>query len=612
MRYPATRRARKLAGADNSRLVALLGIGAALLVPLLVLDLALIVQLIVSRGSHEVPADWVLGPWVNSKLVEWPLFDNHEFTLVVLVVAGALIAIVECAAMVFLQKAVQRQASRVSSQLREAVHRQTFLLGPHDLLGAARSRPEELFVDATNAVRRGLAVRWHVLPRALVTLICFTVLSLAVNFWFTLLAGMLALCTVRWYDHMQQRANEQEEQWRGESNSLQAGLLRTLRLARLRVGYDLDEPASDTFAKELQPLEHAEFKLDTARALIGPLFFLSSLLAAAFLLFVVGLGDAVRGVTGQPQQFTISGTIFIAAAFACAFFSARQLHDLRFTLATTERAAAEVFAFLDRTPTVHQSDDAERLDRLGQKISLEGVTLANREGRRLLDEVSLDLPAGKLLAVLASDSQTPLALGGLLVRFYDPSGGRVLFDGHDIRQAVLDTVRGQALLVPHEGLVFPGSVATNVMCGQNGFTALQVSDALKRARVFDFAQQLPDREATELCAFDERLTPAHAFRLGLARALVREPSLIVVDEPGGEWPDEIAREHNEAIREAKRNATVVIAPAQIETLRTVDTVYLFHQGKLHDQGTHAELLQRSELYRHIIYVRFNEFRGEVE
>ena len=603
MRYSALQRAQQFGAPHRSaRLIPLLGIGAALLMPLLVLDLALTVQLIVSRDGREAPTDWVLGPWVEGKIIEWPFLGTPQLCLVVLVLVGAALAVLECVALVILQQFVERRAAHVGSQLRLAIHRQTFLLGPHELLGVARSKPEQLFAETTNAVCRGLALRWNMLPRTFVTIGCLLILAASVNFWLTLLVCLLALCTVRWYGKTQRYATAQEQLWRARAETLRDALLRTLSLARLRAGYDLDEQSQEPFAAQLQPLAAAELRLNTARALIGPMFFGCSLLATAFLLFVVGMS----------QHLTVAGTVLITAALIAVFVETHQLAELRAVLATADTAAAQLFVFLDRTPGVHESHDAVRLERLSQELALDHVTLANRNGCRLLDDVSLKLPTDRLLAVLASDSETPLALGGLLVRFYDPAAGRVLFDGQDIRQAVLDTVRGQALLVPREGLVFAGSVTENVICGHNGFTALEVNDALKRARVFDFEQQLPAGEATQLAAFDDRIPNPYAFRLGLARALVRDPSLIVLDEPSGEWSEDVAREHHEAILEARRNATVVVVPSQLDTLRNVDGIYLFHHGKLHDHGTHAELLQRSELYRHIIYVRFNPFRGEVD
>lgn len=603
MRYSALQRAQQIGETNRSaRLVGLLGVGAALLMPLLVLDLALIVQLIVSRDGRDGPTDWVLGPWVDGKIVPWPFFGTHEQCLVVLVLVGASLAVLECVVLVILQHAVARRAVRVGSQLRLAIHQQTFLLGPHELLGVARTRPEQLFSEATGEICRALAMRWRILPQSVVTIGCLSLLAAAVNFWLTLLACLLALCTVRWYGKAQRNAAEQEQFWRTRAETLQNALRQTLSLARLRAGYHLDQQSPEQFAAQLQPLEAAELRYHTTRALIRPMLLLCSLLATAFLLFVVGMS----------QQFTVAGTAFITAAFIAVFVESRRLVELRRALDTADEAARELFVFLDRTPAVHESPNATRLNRLHRELALERVTLANRDGRRLLDDVSLQLPADSLLAVLASDSETPLALGGLLVRFYDPAAGRVFFDGQDIRQAVLDTVRGQALFVPREGLVFAGSVAENVMCGHNGFTSLQVTDALKRARLYEFGESLPEGLATQLAAFDQRVPNPYAFRLGLARALVRDPSLIILDEPPGEWSDEINREHDEAVREARRNATVIVVPSHLGTLRQVDRIFLFHHGKLHDQGKHSELLQRSELYRHIIYVRFNAFRGDVE
>jgi ABC-type multidrug transport system fused ATPase/permease subunit len=107
------------------------------------------------------------------------------------------------------------------------------------------------------------------------------------------------------------------------------------------------------------------------------------------------------------------------------------------------------------------------------------------------------------------------------------------------------------------------------------------------------------------------LDASQAFRIGLARALVREPSLIVLAEPEGAIDAASAGEIDDALRKITESATLIILPRRVETIRAADRVYLFHDGKLHAEGTHTELIGQSELYRHVIYLRFNPFRDQV-
>jgi ABC-type multidrug transport system fused ATPase/permease subunit len=227
-----------------------------------------------------------------------------------------------------------------------------------------------------------------------------------------------------------------------------------------------------------------------------------------------------------------------------------------------------------------------------------------------LEDVTLQIPAGRQVTVVASDPQTPPAVAGLFVRFYDPAAGQVLFDHHDIRRATLDTIRGQTALVFKDGLLFPGTILQNITCGDSGFTSVQVNDAVKRAMAADFIRELPEGLATRLGNQHQPLRPDQAFRIGLARALLRAPSLLVVEEPqaGNEAAD---RELDEALTQAAASRTLIVLPARISTLRNADLICVFHEGKLLGQGRHAELLQASEVYRHLCYMRFNPFRESV-
>jgi ABC-type multidrug transport system fused ATPase/permease subunit len=217
----------------------------------------------------------------------------------------------------------------------------------------------------------------------------------------------------------------------------------------------------------------------------------------------------------------------------------------------------------------------------------------------------MTIPAGQKVAVVASHPDAAVALAGLLVRLYDPAAGQILFDEQDIRTLTLRAVRATALLVPEDGMLFDGSVAENIACGDSRYSTLQVIDAAKLARAHKFITELPDGMNTTLGRAGQRLDFGQAFRIGLARALLRDPSFLVLLEPrlpsGGSQTTQL----DESLRLAADGRTTLVIPSRMETLQHVAHVYVIHDGQLMAEGSHADLLDSCELYRHLMYVRFD-------
>jgi ATP-binding cassette, subfamily B, bacterial len=240
---------------------------------------------------------------------------------------------------------------------------------------------------------------------------------------------------------------------------------------------------------------------------------------------------------------------------------------------------------------------------------LEQVTLASPDGLKLFDRLDLTIQAGRRVALLTSEPTAAMALAGLLVRLYDPAAGRILYDDFDIAHATLDTVRGQSLLVPADGMLFGGTVQENISCGDAGFTMLQVADAAKQARAQSFLLDLPRGFSTHIGENGVRLSAIQAFHIGLARALLRDPSILIVAEPPNE-PDEAAHVRlDEALRLAAAERTMIVIPTRRRSLRAAQDVIVLHEGRVAAIGSHTELLKASSLYRHLNYVRFHAFRA---
>jgi ABC-type multidrug transport system fused ATPase/permease subunit len=599
MRWPEFKRACGYGRTSGDRWsLYIIGVSAALLLPLLLADLGLLAHLVLGEENSAVPSDWVLGPWISGSVFDWPLFGSRRTCLFVLIAFGVVVGIVEAWALWLLNRSVHRAALGVVSRLQADVHRQAYRLGVGGLLGVQRSAPEQLLTETIDELYAGLLRWWYAVPYALSALVALVGMALVVNVWLALVV-LLSLLLVRLlFAGFAARAHMRAAQWMGESQARRERLLQNIRLTPLATGYSLADAPGLPFPEMLGRYRYAELQVHDSRAPLGPTLLALVVWALACIVCVIGLSRYV----------TVAGTVVLTTAMIGAYFPAARLYRLSGTLATAEGAAGQLFAYLRREPGVRQVKGAVALDRVAQSIDLEHVTLANVSGVKLLDQLDLHLEAGGRYAVLASDRSASLALAGLLARLYDPAAGRVLFDGHNIASATLDTIRGQSLIVPAEGMLFEGTVQENISLGDAGFTTLQVTDAAKQARANNFVVDLPRGFSTKVGGDGLPLDVSQSFRIGLARALLRNPSVLIVEEPPDIFDADTSTLLDEALRLAAQDRTMIVLPAKLESLRQADQVVLLHEGKVLATGPHDQLLRSCELYRHLNYVRFHAFR----
>jgi ABC-type multidrug transport system fused ATPase/permease subunit len=580
----------------------LISLGAALSLPLPLLIVGQIVQLLVVRhAGAPAPEGWL--PWLNR---QWqslsPGLAHPDTAILVFVVAAMVLFVAEALLLRLLERSARQVARHVGDQIRSALHDQAYRLGASELLGVSRSRPEMLFTEKANVFLRWLQREQQVRLWSLLVLGLLVGLSLLVNFWLTLLVLLLVVMVGRFQQALRFQANQAQEYWNERAQEYEGRLVQSLRLAPLTAGYAPHGLPGETFAVDLAEYQTAVERSAWAGWSVGWWTRLAVLLCGGFILFIIGLSAEV----------TLSGVVLSTACLVSAWGPLQALRSLRELRPDAMHAASDIVTYLDRGPAVVQLEQPQRLERLHRQLRLDRVTLADRAGKRLLDEVSCTIPAGQHVALIASEPATPIALAGLFVRFYDPASGRILFDDVDIRRAALDTVRGQAMLVAQDSYLFPGSLLENLTCGETGFTSLQIQDVLSRAQAATLVEKQAAGLATRVGQRDMQLAPHDAFRFALARALLRHPSLLIVEEPDVECDETTGELLDLAIQSAREACTLITLPARLATLRAAQHVFLFHQGKLYAEGPHAELLQTNELYQHLIYMRFNLLRRHPE
>jgi ABC-type multidrug transport system fused ATPase/permease subunit len=611
----------------------LAAIFAAFVVILLILDLGLLVNLLATQGrsidsfSGSIKATDApilpdgqgllpavqryqgtpIGDALGRLYVRAPVTRSNESWLAVLVLAGLTLSLFLSIALYLLQWSVQRAASAVTNQLRLELHAQSVRRGTVDFLSENRCGPVGLFHQQTDLVRAGVVAWWRTIPHAPLLLVLLLALAITMHPWIALAAILLASLSWTMLRWLHGQAHDREQLYADRAATQAAMLEEHLRPWRLVTGLfaaDRDYQAFETALARYRTL--ARRKHATAIR-IGPLVAFFILSGATLLLLLVGV-NALR----EPPLITITETIVLSVALICCWYPLTRLRHLSESLPRAENAAFEIFQYLDREPGLGQLPGAKELGRIQHSLQLEEVTLvSHRTTAKLLDHASITISAGSRIAIVSSDQETPAAAAVLFARFYDPAAGRVLVDGQDIRHCSLNSLQKQTLVLLGTNQLLSGTVSENIACGNPAYSAADIVQAAKAGGAYDFIQALPQAFDTIIGEHGMRLEPEQVFLLGMTRAMLRDPSVLVIEEPQEPVGAEATQSLDEALDRVGERRTLILLPRRISTLRRADRILLIHEGTLHGDGTHAQLLQDNALYRHLNYMRFNEFGADI-
>lgn len=241
------------------------------------------------------------------------------------------------------------------------------------------------------------------------------------------------------------------------------------------------------------------------------------------------------------------------------------------------------------------------------------MTLKSRSGKTLLDRVSVEIPASSRTGILGLDEDSRQALVCLIPRLIDPESGRVRVDGHDLRDVTLESIRAQVAAVLQADLLFTDSVLVNIGMGDPMNGLPRVIEAAKLAHAHQFIQDLPHGYDTIVGPLGHYLKPDEQFRVALARAYLHDPSIVIVEEPAGAVDEETRHLLDDTLARLSVGRTLILLPHHLTTIRSCDQLVLLHDARIEDVGPPAQLQTESKLYRHILYLHYNEYvSGEIE
>ena len=249
----------------------------------------------------------------------------------------------------------------------------------------------------------------------------------------------------------------------------------------------------------------------------------------------------------------------------------------------------------DQVPSVQEQADAKQLAPIDGQLTFEGVEFSYTD-EAVLRDFDLVLSKGMKIGVVGESGAGKSTLVSLLLRFYDPTKGRVTIDGVDIREVTFESLRGQMALVSQEVVIFDQTVAENISCGNLGASREEIVAAAKAANAHEFIEDLPEGYETRLGEQGTRLSGGQRQRIAIARAFVRQAPILILDEATAALDSKAESEVQGAIDRLEEGRTVVCVAHRLSTLRGMDKIIVLGEGRVVEEGGFAELLKRDGVF----------------
>jgi subfamily B ATP-binding cassette protein MsbA len=362
--------------------------------------------------------------------------------------------------------------------------------------------------------------------------------------------------------------------------------------------YRAEEHEQRRFSKVAQEIVRANLRSAKIAALSPPTIEMIGVVAVVVLLFF-GQREIMAGHM-KPAQFLT----FLFFLFR-SYDPMRKLSRLQNSMEQALAAARHVWEVMDERAEIPEKPKATELAPLSREIELKDVSFgyANEE-RSVLREVSLRIPAGSMVALVGESGGGKSTLTKLLPRFHDPTSGAVLWDGTDLRDARVSSLRRQIALVTQETVLFNDTVRNNISYSRLDATDAEIEEASRVAFAHDFIMELPNGYDTIVGERGIFLSGGQRQRLAIARAVLADAPVLILDEATSALDAESERLVQRALANLIRNRTTIVIAHRLSTVRRANTIVVMERGRIKETGSHTELLARGGLYRHLYELQF--------
>ena len=452
--------------------------------------------------------------------------------------------------------------------------------------------------DVAN-LRRALGTSFHQLLVEPINLLAFIILLFIISWKLALLsivilpiAGLTILSIGR---SIRRKSKRTAAMIAGITNII----TETLSSIRVVKAFAMEGYEVQRFFKETHHYFQLILRRAKLRLLASPITETLGVMIGVLLLWVGGI-EVLSGEGLTPEDFLR----FILLLFAM-MDPLRKLSKVNVSLQAGAASAERIFSILDTEPNIVDKTDSVKINSFEKQIMFNNVSFKYEFDDTVLKDISFEIEKGSVVALVGSSGAGKSTLADLIPRFYDVDKGGITIDGHDIRDLSLNSLRRLMGIVTQETILFNDTVRANIAYGQIDINDEQVIPAAKAANALEFINELSEGFDTVIGEKGVKLSGGQRQRLAIARAIMKNPPILILDEATSALDTESERLVHKALETLMVDRTVLVIAHRLSTVTNADKIILLDKGEIKEMGTHNELMEKKGLYRNLYNIQFN-------